>query len=254
MAQRTVRRSASARGRAPGARRGGTRKTQPSPQHSAGTIDPAAAVRGAARKGDGAKRFAGDALERLWIPDRAAWRAWLEKNHTRDQGVWLVSFKKATGKPRVEYADAVEEALCFGWIDSLVRTLDDDRAMQLFSPRKPRSAWSQSNKLRVEKLIDGGLMRPAGLAKIEQARRDGSWDMYAVAESLELPADLRAAFEAGPRGARSNWDGFSPSSRRAILWWVHSAKRPETRAQRIAQVVSEAARNRRANFPEDRQK
>jgi uncharacterized protein YdeI (YjbR/CyaY-like superfamily) len=97
-------------------------------------------------------------------------------------------------------------------------------------------------------------MRAAGLAKIEDAKRDGSWDAYAVAESLELPPDLRKAFGAGPPGARSKWDAFSPSSRRVILWWVHSAKRPETRAQRIALVVSEAAHGRRANFPEDRQR
>ena len=186
------------------------------------------------------------------MPDRASWRAWLEKHHGRDAGVWLVSFRKGTGKPRVEYEDAVEEALCFGWIDSVVRTLDPERAMQLFSPRKPRSTWSRSNKLRVEKLIAAGLMRPAGLAKIEQARRDGSWNMLAVVESLELPMDLRAAFEAGPAGARTNWDAFSPSSRRALLWWVHSAKRPETRAKRIVEVVREAARGRRANFPLER--
>lgn len=106
-----------------------------------------------------------------------------------------------------------------------------------------------SNKLRVEKLIAAGLMRPSGLAKIEQAKRDGSWDAYAVAESLEEPVDLRAAFLTGPRVAKTNWDAFSPSSRRAILWRLYSAKRPETRARRIAQVVSEAARNRRANSP-----
>ena len=209
--------------------------------------------RARSKASDGTKRFAGDSLERLWVQDRESWRAWLEVHHARDSGVWLVSFKKATDKPRVDYDDAVEEALCFGWIDSVVRTLDGERAMQLFSPRKPRSPWSSSNKLRVEKLVASGLMRPAGLAKIEDAKRDGSWDAYAVAESLEEPADLRAAFAAGPRGAKANWDTFSPSSRRAILWLIHTAKRPETRAQRIATVVSEAARNRRANHPEDRQ-
>jgi uncharacterized protein YdeI (YjbR/CyaY-like superfamily) len=200
------------------------------------------------------KGFAGDALERLGVSDRAAWRAWLEKNHTRDAGVWLVSFKKATGKPRVGYDASVEEALCFGWIDSVERSIDHEQLMQLFTPRRSRSVWSQSNKARVEKLIAAGLMRPAGLARIEQARQDGSWDAYTVVESLEVPADLAAAFEAGPPGARPNWDVFSPSSRRAILWWVHTARRPETRAQRIAQVVSEAAKNRRANFPEDRRR
>jgi uncharacterized protein YdeI (YjbR/CyaY-like superfamily) len=228
---------------------GGRPRTTP-----ATAIDPDVAVRGRVKTSDGSKRFTGDHFERLWVADRASWRAWLETHHERDAGIWLVSFKKATGKPRVEYDDAVEEALCFGWIDSLVRTLDDERAMQLFTPRKPRSAWSRPNKIRVERLVSAGLMRPAGLTKIEQARRDGSWDMYAVAESLELPRDLRAALDAGPPRARPNWEAFSPASRRAILWWVHSAKRPETRARRIAQVVSEAARGRRANFPDDRRR
>lgn len=202
----------------------------------------------------GKKRFAGDGLERLWVPDRASWRAWLEAHHSREAGVWLVSFKKATGKPRVEYEDAVEEALCFGWIDSVVRPLDADRTMQLFSPRKPRSPWASSNKARVERLVAARLMRPAGLAKIEQARRDGSWDMLVAVESLELPPDLRAAFAVAPQAARTHWDAFSPSSRRALLWWIHTAKRPETRARRIATVVDEAAHDRRANYPEDRER
>ena len=253
MAPRAVRRTGDSRGRGSAGRSGkaatskkaaaaGLRTARPGKGRTSGTAKPSGE----------SKRFAGDALERLALTDRASWRAWLEEHHARVAGVWLVSFKKATGKPRVEYEHAVEEALCFGWIDSLERTLDEKRAMQLFTPRKPRSPWSMSNKIRVERLVAAGLMRPAGLAKIEQARHDGSWDAYAVAESLELPPDLRAAFESGPPGARSSWDAFSPSSRRAILWWVHSAKRPETRAQRIAQVVSEAARGRRANFPEDR--
>src|SRR5262249_30046781 len=166
------------------------------------------------------KRFAGDALERVALSDRAAWRSWLETHHSSDTGVWLVSFKKATGKPRVEYDHAVEEALCFGWIDSTERSIDAKRVMQLFTPRKPRSPWSQSNKVRVEKLLATGLMKPAGLQKIEQARLDGSWDAYAAAESLEEPTDLKAAFAAARPAAKSNWDAFSPSSRRSILWWV----------------------------------
>jgi len=211
-------------------------------------------ARASAPGADGGKRFAGDSLERLALSDRAAWRSWLEAHHSRDAGIWLVSFKKVTGKPRVAYDDAVEEALCFGWIDSVERSIDAERLMQLFTPRKPRSPWSQSNKVRVEKLLVSGLMRPAGLQKIEQARLDGSWDAYAVAESLEEPTDLKAAFATARPAAKSNWDAFSPSSRRSILWWVHSAKRPETRAARIAAVVSEAAQNRRANFPEDRRR
>src|SRR5262249_16702376 len=202
----------------------------------------------------GSNRPTLDELERVSVGDRASWRAWLQKHHPRPTGVWLVSFKKVTGKPRVEYDDAVEEALCFGWIDSLVRTLDNERAMQLFTPRKSRSAWSPSNRSRVEKLVAAGLMQAAGLAKIEEAKRDGSWDAYSGAESLAIPLDLRKAFDAGPSGARPKWDAFSPASRRAILWWVHSAKRPETRARRIAQVVTEAAHGRRANFPEDQRR
>ena len=220
---------------------------------SGGASHAADAVRGSP-KSSGSKPFAGQHLERVGLTDRASWRDWLEEHHLRDTGVWLVSFKKTTGKPRVEYDDAVEEALCFGWIDSVVHTLDAERAMQLFTPRRARSPWSQSNKLRVERLLAAGLMRAGGLAKIEEAKRDGSWDVYAAAESLELPADLRAAFDAGPPGARSRFDAFSPSSRRAILWWVHSAKRPATRARRIAEVVDEAAHGRRANFPEDRRR
>jgi uncharacterized protein YdeI (YjbR/CyaY-like superfamily) len=228
------------------------RKARPT-ERSGGPSRAAGAVKDLPRS-SGSKRFAGDHLERVGLTDRASWRAWLEEHHLRDTGVWLVSFKKTTGKPRVEYDDSVEEALCFGWIDSVVHTLDAERAMQLFTPRRPRSPWSQSNRIRVEQLLAAGLMRAGGLAKIEEAKRDGSWDAYAVVESLELPPDLRSAFDAGPPGSRSRFDAFSPSSRRAILWWVHSAKRPDTRARRIAQVVTEAAHGRRANFPEDRQR
>ena len=235
--------------RGAGRRRAGAgRGKSPLRKRRAGT----APARG--RDSERSRRPTLDQLERVSLKDRASWRAWLEENHLRDTGVWLVSFKKASGKPRVDYDAAVEEALCFGWIDSLVRTLDDERAMQLFTPRKPRSPWSPSNRRRVEKLVAAGLMQAAGRAKIEEAKRDGSWEVYAAAESLVVPPDLRAAFEAGPARAQASWDAFSPSSRRAILWWVHSAKRPETRARRIAQVVSEAARGRRANFPEDRQR
>ena len=281
MAPRTVRRGSGGGGRdgraarsGSAGKRGGSRKrSRPSgrrgDEERKGTTDSSSARgtktrrrkidRGAGasappRTSGGSKRFAGDALDRLWVSDRASWRAWLEENQGRDAGVWLVTFKRSSGKPRVEYDDAVEEALCFGWIDSVARTVDGERTMQLYTPRKPRSPWSQSNKLRVEKLVGAGLMRAAGLAKIEEAKRDGSWEAYAAVESLEEPADLRAAFAAGPRAAKTNWDAFSPASRRAILWWLHTAKRPETRSRRITTIVHDAAMNRRANFPEDRQR
>lgn len=196
-----------------------------------------------------APAFAGAHLERVHVPDRKAWRAWLLAHHARSPGVWLVSYKTATGKPRVAYADAVEEALCVGWIDSTPRTIDAERSMQLFTPRKPRSPWSRLNKERVARLTAAGLMRPAGLAKVAQAKADGSWSAYDAIESLTVPDDLAAALRSGPRAARAAWDGFSPSSRKALLWWVQSAKRPETRARRVAELVREAASGRRANVP-----
>ncbi len=184
--------------------------------------------------------------ERVYAPDRATWRKWLEQNHATASGVWLVYYKKQSGKPSVSYAEAVEEALCFGWIDSRPNRLDDERYMQLFSPRKPKSPWSRLNKQRVEKLIAQGLMTPAGLAKIEAAKRDGAWDKYNVIEELAMPADLKKALAAN-KTARQNFEAFSPSSKKNILYWIASAKRPETRAKRIQETVALAAKNLKAN-------
>ncbi|HYR07894.1 MAG TPA: YdeI/OmpD-associated family protein [Longimicrobium sp.] len=177
---------------------------------------------------------------------RAEWRAWLQKHHARGEGVWLVSYKKAAGKPRVEYDEAVEEALCFGWVDSKPARLDDERSMLYFAPRKPKSGWSGINKERVERLIAAGLMAPAGLAKVEAAKADGSWSKLDAATALEIPPDLEAALDALP-SARANFDAFPPSARRAILEWISLAKKPETRANRVQETAREAAKNRRAN-------
>jgi uncharacterized protein YdeI (YjbR/CyaY-like superfamily) len=177
---------------------------------------------------------------------RAAWRAWLEQNHTRKEGIWLISFKKATGKPRVEYDDAVEEALCFGWIDSKGNKLDEERTMLWFAPRKPRTGWSAPNKQRVEALIADGRMAPAGLAKIEAAKQDGSWSALDAVEALEIPPDLKQALAANP-AAQQYFDAFPRSAKRAILVWIISAKKPETRANRISETVRLAAGNVRAN-------
>jgi uncharacterized protein YdeI (YjbR/CyaY-like superfamily) len=122
---------------------------------------------------------------------RAEWRDWLAQSYTRTEGVWLISFKKSSGKPRVTYEEAVEEALCFGWIDSTQHTLDDERAMLWFAPRKPRTGWSKLNKQRIERLTASGLMAPAGLAKVEIARQDGSWNALDAVDALEIPPDLR---------------------------------------------------------------
>jgi uncharacterized protein YdeI (YjbR/CyaY-like superfamily) len=177
---------------------------------------------------------------------RAEWRQWLAANHTRTEGIWLISYKKATGKPAVTYDESVEEALCFGWIDSKGNKLDDERSMLWFAPRKPRTGWSKPNKERVERLIQAGLMTPAGLAKIENAKADGSWSALDGVEALEIPPDLAAALAANP-AAEQNFTAFPRSAKRGILEWIQNAKRPETRANRIAETVRLAAENIRAN-------
>jgi uncharacterized protein YdeI (YjbR/CyaY-like superfamily) len=177
---------------------------------------------------------------------RAEWRAWLAKHHTSSPGVWFVYYKSESGKARVSYDDAVEEALCFGWIDNVARALDAERSMLRFSPRKPKSGWSKLNKGRVGRLIRVGLMTPAGLAKIEAAKRDGSWSALDPVERRVVPPDLKAALAANANAAR-NFDGFPPSSKKIILGWIASAKRPETRAKRVAETVRQAAKNLKAN-------
>lgn len=177
---------------------------------------------------------------------RAAWRDWLQANHTRDEGVWLIRYKKTTGKPYVDFDEAVEDALCFGWIDSLPRKLDDERTMLYFAPRKAGSNWSALNKTRVEKMIAAGLMTPAGMAKIDAAKADGSWAALDDVEALVIPPDLDAAFDAYPN-SRENFTTFPRSTQRGILEWILNAKRPETRAKRVDETARLAADNIRAN-------
>lgn len=177
---------------------------------------------------------------------RAAWRAWLERHHTRTQGVWLVEWKKATGRPRIDYDASVEEALCFGWVDSKVNALDDARSLLWFAPRKPRTGWSRPNKERVERMIAAGRMTPAGLAKVQAAQADGSWTSLDGVEALEVPADLAAALAQRPPAA-AHFDAFPRSVRRGILEWILVAKKAGTRAARIEQTARLAQDNQRAN-------
>lgn len=177
---------------------------------------------------------------------RAEWRAWLEQNHTRTEGIWLISYKKATGKPRFEYAEAVEEALCFGWIDSKGNKLDDERALLWFAPRKAGTGWSKINKERVIKLLAADLIAPAGLAKIEAAQQDGSWRALDSVEALEVPPDLATALAENPPAA-DYFAAFPRSVKRGILEWINNAKRPETRAKRVSETATLAATNKRAN-------
>ena len=177
---------------------------------------------------------------------RAEWRRWLEQHHTREQGVWLVSYKKSTGKARFDYEEVVEEALCFGWIDSKGNKLDDERSMLWLAPRKPGTGWSKINKGRVERLMADGLMMPAGLAKVEAAKQDGSWNALDSVEALEIPPDLKKAL-AADKTAKQYFDAFPRSAKRAILEWISNAKKPETRARRIEETVTLAAKNLRAS-------
>jgi uncharacterized protein YdeI (YjbR/CyaY-like superfamily) len=177
---------------------------------------------------------------------RAAWRRWLERHHTRDKGVWFVYFKKSSGKQRFTYDDLVEEALCFGWIDGQARTLDAERAMLWLSPRKPKSVWSAPNKVRVARVIAAGLMHPAGQAKVDAAQANGHWTALDATDRLEVPDDLAAALAATPK-ARAHFDAFPASAKKGVLEWVRQAKRPETRARRIAEAARLAAANERMN-------
>ncbi len=177
---------------------------------------------------------------------RAEWRAWLAENHTRAEGVWLVSYKKATGKPRFEYDEAVEEALCFGWIDSKPNKLDEERSLLWFAPRKGGTGWSKPNKERVEKLLAAGLMTTAGLAKVEAAKADGAWTALDSIEALEVPPDLVEALASYPT-ATAYFDAFPRSVKRGILEWIAAAKTPATRTKRITETATLAAENKRAN-------
>ena len=179
---------------------------------------------------------------------RKGWRLWLSRNHARSTGVWLATHRRETGKPRVEYDEAVEEALAFGWIDSKSMRLDDERTLLWLSPRKPSSAWSKSNKVRIERLERQGLMTDAGRAAVVAAKRSGSWTALDSVEALEEPTELAAALDASP-AARTNYDAFPPSSKKAILTWIATAKREETRRTRIEETVRLAAQNLRANQP-----
>ena len=182
-----------------------------------------------------------------WVEadDRATWRAWLEANHATSTGAWLVTWRTRSGRVGLDYEAAIEEALCFGWVDSTGGRVEDERGKLYFAPRKPRSVWAATNKARVERLIAAGRMAPAGLAAIERARANGSWELLDSVERLEVPDDLAVALAASPPAA-ANFAAFPPSARKQLLGWVTFAMRPETRAARIRQIAEAAARNERA--------
>ncbi len=176
--------------------------------------------------------------------DAAAWRAWLSEHHATSTGAWLVRPRPGSGLDLIEYEDAILEALCFGWIDGPVRTFDELRGGLWFAPRRASSGWAATNKARVARLEADGLLAPAGIRAIEIAKANGSWTVLDNAEALREPDDLAAALDAVP-AARIAWDAFPPSARKLGITAVDTARRPETRAARIAKLVADSAAGRR---------
>lgn len=177
---------------------------------------------------------------------RKEWRAWLQKHHQSTKGVWVVYAKKHTGIPSLTWQEGVEEALCYGWIDSVRHAIDDSYFKQLYTPRKPKSTWSAINKASVDRLIAEGLMAAAGLAAIEVAKANGRWSAIDHVESHTVPNDFAAAL-AKNKKAKASFDALSPFVRKQFLYRLNSAKRPETRARRIAELIA-AAEQRRNPF------
>lgn len=178
-------------------------------------------------------------LKSFYARNRKAWRNWLQKNHSRLPGVWLIYYKKSSGKSRVSYDDAVEEALCFGWIDSIMKPIDEEKYMQKFTPRNSKSVWSGLNKKRVEKLIKEGWMTPAGMEKIEIAKQNGSWTKLDHVDNFLIPPELKKVFVKNKKVLK--WfEGLAKSRRKQWLYRLHNAKLPETKAKRIADLITEA--------------
>lgn len=173
----------------------------------------------------------------FYFKNRAEWRAWLEENHAVSSGAYLIFYKVESTMESMRWEEAVQEAICFGWIDSTVKRLDDERRRQYFCPRKPKSVWSKLNKTYVEKLMSENLMAPAGLKAVEIAKQNGSWELLDEVENLQVPGDLQKAFDKNPI-AFENYTSYSKTYRKSYLYWLNQAKREETRQQRIQEIVS----------------
>lgn len=183
-------------------------------------------------------------IETYYPRSKQHWRRWLTKNHVQKDAVWLIMYKQSAGKPSISWSDAVDEALCFGWIDSIKKKLDEERSIQYFSKRKPKSTWSRVNKEKIEKLIATGQMTPAGLNCVEVAKQNGSWTILDSVERLEIPTDLNTGLKS-KSNAFSYFLGLSNSTKKAILQWIVLAKKPETRQKRIKEIVELADKNQK---------
>lgn len=184
-------------------------------------------------------------IEELYVTDRKQWRAWLEENHATAKGVWLVYYKVHTGKPSVPYGDSVEEALCFGWIDGIIKKLDDERFCRKFMPRKTKSRWSETNKKRAEKIIRQRKMTEAGMVRIKDAKRSGEWStIRARNKELTIPAFFLEAL-AKNKKSLEYFNNLAPSYKRNFVGWVSSAKQEKTRTKRLAEALSYLEQNKK---------
>jgi uncharacterized protein YdeI (YjbR/CyaY-like superfamily) len=186
-----------------------------------------------------------DHITRIHAETREQWRAWFQEHHLSSKAVWLVSWKKHTGRPSLTYNEAVREAVAFGWVDSRPARLDDTRTMLYFTPRRTGSAWSRPNKLRVAELERAGAMAEQGRRVVAAARADGSWNLLDDVEELVVPPDLAAAFDRHP-GAAQHWDAFPRSAKRGILEWIVQARTSATRDKRTEETAHLASRRERA--------
>jgi len=187
-----------------------------------------------------------DGVNTLYANSREEWREWLEKNHQIEKSVWLIIYHKESKTPSVNYEEAVEEALSFGWIDSKPNKRDKESYYLFFAKRKPNSNWSKANRERAEKMIRLGLMTDAGKEIIDIAKRTGTWTALRDVQNSVIPNDLQGLFDKNKK-AYDNFQAFPPSSKRIILEWILNAKRPETRRKRIEETVTLAEKNIKAN-------
>ena len=175
------------------------------------------------------------------------WREWLQNNHIKEKRIWLILYNKSSDVLSITWSEAVDEALCFGWIDSTVYKRDAESRYQLYTPRKPKSFWSRINKEKIEKLIAEGRMTDAGLRMVELAKQTGTWAALDDVENLIVPDDLQEAFNRYPQAAQ-NFDAFPKSAKKMILTWIFSAKTPATRQKQLEETAEKAAKNIRSKL------
>ena len=177
-------------------------------------------------------------MKQICVKNREEWRNWLNQHHDKSNGVWLVFYKKRTGKPTLEYNEAVEEALCFGWIDSIIKKVDDEKYLRKMTPRKPDSKWSELNKKRVNKLIKQGFMTKAGILKVNEAKASGQWNKPESPQfSLDIPKELESAL-AKNRKAQKFFDKLAPSYQKQFIGWIAVAKRQGTKDRRVRESIA----------------